>query len=357
MLEIFRMQVGQILGGRRRWFVLLGLVLPVLLSWTVVVNADVYRMEQRHAAEERRLALARQGPGPTLERVFWQGQDRFFVDGQLMVLADGVFFRNVGVRPNWTMIDAGGRLHLSDAGLWIDPERIEEVREQDIYSFADDRLARTDMFETGPDPRTFFAIFLFLVYPQVICLLLSLLYGTGVLGHELDNKTLPYLFTRPVPRWRFVLGKYLGIVAALVVPTFASLVIAWAIFTRGEHLDVLIGLLVGTLGALLAYNAVFILLGFITPRRAMIAALLYGIVFELVLSFVPALINQVTVTYYLRSLVSGLLGLELPSELARSAGDASVSLACLALGVIIAVTLLLSSLLAAHREYVVKDDA
>jgi ABC-type transport system involved in multi-copper enzyme maturation permease subunit len=357
MLEIFKMQVGQILGGRRRWLVLLGLLLPVLLSLTVVLKADLGRLERRHAEDVRHREIARQIPGPPLERIRWRGEDLAFVNGQVLLTRDGVSVAGQVSQPGWTMVDRQGRLILKGEQLWIDRSRIDAVRFEDLNWFNVASLEDPNDFGAGPPPRTLYAIFLFLVYPQVMCLLLSLLYGTGVLGHELDNKTLPYLFTRPLRRWQFVLGKYLGIVAALAIPTSASLAAAWAILTRFNHADVLGGVLLGTLGALLAYNAVFILLGFITPRRAMIAALLYGILFELVLSFVPALINQITVTYYLRSLVAGAIGLELPREVARSLGEASVALSWVALTVIIAVTLSAASLMAARREYVVKDDA
>lgn len=357
MLEIFKMQVGQILGGRRRWLVLLGLLLPVLLSLTVVLKADLGRMESRYAENARNREFARRVPGPPLERIRWQGEDLAFADDQVRITRNEITVAGQVQPLNWTMVDRQGRLYLRGGELWIDRSRIDSVRFEDLTSVDVWHSEEEDGFGSGPPPRTLYAIFLFLVYPQVICLLLSLLYGTSVLGHELDNKTLPYLFTRPLRRWQFVLGKYLGIVAALAIPTCASLVVSWAILTRLNHPDVLGGVLLGTLGALLAYNAVFILLGFITPRRAMIAALLYGILFELVLSFVPALINQVTVTYYLRSLVTGVIGVELPREVARSVGDASVALSCLALAAIVAVTLSASSLMAARREYVVKDDA
>ncbi len=87
----------------------------------------------------------------------------------------------------------------------------------------------------------------------------------------------------------------------------------------------------------------------------MITALLYGLIFELVLSFIPALVNQFTITYYLRSLVVEMLDLEVPHEIARIVGGASIPMALTALTAIVVVTLTLSSSLASRREYVMKD--
>ena len=69
--------------------------------------------------------------------------------------------------------------------------------------------------------------YLFLLYPQTLCLLLALLYGASIPGSELEGRTLTYLFTRPIARWRVVVGKYLAIVAAMLPPMLGSLVIAW----------------------------------------------------------------------------------------------------------------------------------
>jgi len=80
-----------------------------------------------------------------------------------------------------------------------------------------------------PGYETLLAVYLFLLYPQAVCLLLALFYGTSVLGDELDGKTLTYLFTRPLPRWHFVLGKYLGIGPGAAGPTALSLLAAWLI--------------------------------------------------------------------------------------------------------------------------------
>ncbi len=52
-----------------------------------------------------------------------------------------------------------------------------------------------------------------------------------------------------------------------------------------------------------AYAAVYLLLGVLFPRRAMVIAVAYTLIFELIIAFVPALINKLTVQYRLRALL------------------------------------------------------
>jgi ABC-type transport system involved in multi-copper enzyme maturation permease subunit len=201
------------------------------------------------------------------------------------------------------------------------------------------------------------AIYLFLIYAQAASLLLALFYGTSVLGEELDGKTLTYLFTRPVPRWQFVGGKYLGIVIALLPPTLLSLLLSWLVLSAPGGPSFFGAMAIGTGGALLAYNALFVLFGFLIPRRAMVTALLYGMFIELFLSFVPAMVNEFTITYHLRSLVVAMLKVDMPREIARMVGGATPAAAMLVLLCIVGLSLGLAAMLAARREYVVKDSA
>ena len=56
--------------------------------------------------------------------------------------------------------------------------------------------------------------FLYVMYPQSLCVLASLLYGASVLAGEIEDKTLVYLFTGALPRWQVLLGKYMATAAA-----------------------------------------------------------------------------------------------------------------------------------------------
>lgn len=105
-----------------------------------------------------------------------------------------------------------------------------------------------------------------------VCLLLSAFTATGVFSNEIENKTVLTVVSKPVSRPLFVVGKYLGIAAAIALAFFLlSTVLALAIrhrvmSTASDHFDMPV-ILFGVGGALIAivfataanylYNKVF----------------------------------------------------------------------------------------------------
>ncbi len=195
-------------------------------------------------------------------------------------------------------------------------------------------------------------IFLFLLYPQMMCELLSLLFASSLVSVEIDGQTLTYLFTRPVPKWRILAGKYAAMWVTLVMPVMASLVVSWLVLGATGGARLLSGMCLGVCASLLAYGAVFAFIGVVLPNRAMAVGLLYAMI-EFALSYVPAVLNNLTVTYYLRSLVARILDLKIPLEAQRIVGGASLPLSCAALLGIVLAALAASSWVVSQTEFVV----
>jgi len=59
---------------------------------------------------------------------------------------------------------------------------------------------------------------------SVIGLFISVFIGVGLVSKEMDKRTLYALLAKPVERWQFLLGKYLGLVMTLTVNTAAMIV-------------------------------------------------------------------------------------------------------------------------------------
>ncbi len=60
------------------------------------------------------------------------------------------------------------------------------------------------------------ALDLVMALQSVIGVLVAVATGTVLVQNEIQQKTLYTVLCRPLPRWRFVLGKYLGLSSALV---------------------------------------------------------------------------------------------------------------------------------------------
>jgi hypothetical protein len=101
----------------------------------------------------------------------------------------------------------------------------------------------------------------------------------------------------------------------------------------------------------LAYGAVFAAVGVVLPARAMVVGIIYGM-FEFALSFVPALLNEITVTYHLRSIVVRTINVEMPPELRRALGGASLWGSALALVIMVVAGLVVASFAVAAQQYI-----
>ena len=67
--------------------------------------------------------------------------------------------------------------------------------------------------------------------------IIAIFIGIGLVSKEIEKKTLYTILYRPVRRWEFILGKYLGLVMTLVVNT-ALMTVGFYIalmFTNGLH--------------------------------------------------------------------------------------------------------------------------
>jgi ABC-type transport system involved in multi-copper enzyme maturation permease subunit len=196
-------------------------------------------------------------------------------------------------------------------------------------------------------------VVLYVLYPQTLCILAALLYGASLLAGEIEDKTLVYLFTRALPRWKVLVGKYLATSVALSVLTSLSMTLCFVVFDAPFGLRVWLALFVAITGACFTYTAIFSLLGLLVPQRAIPVGILYGVVFELLLSSVPAVINELTTSYYLRSLAYWIADISLPPDIDEVVGlvTAPPVRAVLAILVISGVTLSLSALLIHRREW------
>ena len=109
-----------------------------------------------------------------------------------------------------------------------------------------------------------------------ILVLLACVFGTSVVSQEMEQQTIVYLLTRPVPRWRILLTKFLAaLLATILAVGLASLLLALG--TRGLHhwgrLPLGRDLLFLALGSL-AYGGLFLLLGTLLQRP-----LLFGLLY------------------------------------------------------------------------------
>ncbi len=156
-------------------------------------------------------------------------------------------------------------------------------------------------------PPEVLQIFLFVLIPMMVSMLGTFLWTASAVSSELEKQSWIYLAVRPGGRIAVLLGKYAVAVAwvlpAALVAATCSVVIIWISGCAGGHaLRTWFAIVRLSCLAVPAYAAIYLMLGSIFTKRAMVICVAYTLVFELVVSFVPALINKFTIQYRLRAL-------------------------------------------------------
>src|SRR5947199_10720901 len=72
-----------------------------------------------------------------------------------------------------------------------------------------------------------FGMMIWLLYLRFIVPILGVFYGTALIADEVDDKTITYLFTRPIPRSSVLLGKYLAYLACTVLLVLPSVMLVF----------------------------------------------------------------------------------------------------------------------------------
>ena len=215
------------------------------------------------------------------------------------------------------------------------------------------------------DGPVIFGLMIWGFYLRFSVPLLGVFYGTALIADEVEDKTITYLFTRPVSRGAVLVGKYLAYLAStgLVVLPSVMLVFFLVVPLLGGSIGTSFPDLVKDL-ALLAvglavYGAVFALVG-AWFKRPLLTGLVFSFVWEPIVVVVPGYMKRFTVSYYLQGLVphalpqdgivTSILSILQANEVIPSAGASLVGL-----GVILLGGLTLATWLVERREYVLEQ--
>jgi ABC-type transport system involved in multi-copper enzyme maturation permease subunit len=165
------------------------------------------------------------------------------------------------------------------------------------------QMSEMQMSLSAEESSFTFSMMLYVLLPQVVTPLGLLLWATPVVSSELEGQTWIYAVTRANGRRAVLLGKY--IVAILWSSSTAIVSAAVAVPITGMPNPLQSWIVISCLVVLsaFAYAALFVLIGTLFQRRAMITAFIYMIGVEAFMSLIPATINQLTVSYRLRSIL------------------------------------------------------
>lgn len=168
---------------------------------------------------------------------------------------------------------------------------------------------------TGP---LMFGMMIWMFFVRFAVPVLGVFYGTALIADEVEDKTITYLFTRPIPRGAVLMGKYLAYLGCTLCVVLPAVGLVWLlVIPMGGEFgaafpDLVTDLLLLTTG-LAVYGALFALIG-ATLKRPLLFGLGFVFGWETVVLAIPGYLKRFSVAYY----VQGLVPHTMPSDSAVS---------------------------------------
>ena len=155
---------------------------------------------------------------------------------------------------------------------------------------------------------TLFGLMIWLFFLRFSVPVLGVFYGTALIADEVEDRTITYLFTRPIRRGAVLMGKYLAYLACTGLVVLPSVMVVYFLLVPvgGGSLGAAFPALVKDLGllglGLAVYGAVFALVG-ASFKRPLLSGLIFVFGWEPVIVAVPGYMKKFTVAHYLQALV------------------------------------------------------
>ncbi len=151
-----------------------------------------------------------------------------------------------------------------------------------------------------------FGVLMWMLFLHFIVPVLAVFYGTALMADEIEDKTLTYLFTRPIPRGAVLVGKYLAYLACTVLVVLPAVMLVYFLVVPFREVGASFGTLLTDLGllglGLAVYGAVFAFVGAFF-KRPLVLGLAFTFGWEPTVMVLPGYLKQFTVAYYLQALV------------------------------------------------------
>jgi ABC-2 type transport system permease protein len=211
------------------------------------------------------------------------------------------------------------------------------------------------------DGPAIFGLMIWAFFVKFSVPVLGVFYGTSLVADEVEDKTITYLFTRPIAREAVLIGKYLAYLACTIFVVLPSIVLVWILVIPmggslgANFLDLVKDLAIVAVG-LAVYGALFAFIGAYFKRP-----LLIGLVFvfgweQAILAF-PGYLKQFSVAFYLQGLVPHAMPNDSFASMMQSIFRETPSLTASLfwMAAILVVFLTLAARIVARREYVLEQ--
>ena len=224
--------------------------------------------------------------------------------------------------------------------------------------FEETRNGVTTVRMTGP---AIFGMMIWIFYLRFTIPVLGVFYGTSLIADEVEDKTITYLFTRPIRKGAVLIGKYLAYLVCTIFVVLPSVMLVYLLIVPmrgtlgGAFLDLVKDLVLLALG-LATYGALFAFIG-AKFKRPLLIGLVFVFGWEQAALAFPGYLKYYTIAFYLQALVPHAMpndgALSLFQNLFRETPGLATSLVGLFL--IWGVFLSLAAWVVERREYILEQ--
>jgi ABC-type transport system involved in multi-copper enzyme maturation permease subunit len=205
-----------------------------------------------------------------------------------------------------------------------------------------------------------FGVMIWLLFLRFIVPVLGVFYGTSLIADEVDDKTITYLFTRPVRRSAVLMGKYIAYLVCTTLVVLPGVMLVYFLTVPFAQIGAGFRMLVTDLAllaiGLAAYGGLFALVGTVL-KRPLVVGLVFAFGWEQFALIMPGYMRRFTLMYYIQSLVPHAMPAEGVTSLLQSffTNTPSTLTCLLSLAGAIAVSLALAGRAVERREYVLEQ--
>jgi ABC-type transport system involved in multi-copper enzyme maturation permease subunit len=189
--------------------------------------------------------------------------------------------------------------------------------------------------------RDLAVMMIYALVPEAVCMLGLLVTMCPAVADELERGTWIHVAVRPGGRRALLLGTFLAAVIWTSVVGVVAAILAVVVVGVSKPLP-LVAMFAGlVILSAVGRAALFSLPAVILPKRALVASVAVGLVVEYLAGFIPAVVNQATVSLRLRSLLVAWMGWRqrLPVEMQLLVDPQSASVQVAAIGILAVVLL------------------
>jgi ABC-2 type transport system permease protein len=207
-----------------------------------------------------------------------------------------------------------------------------------------------------------FGLMMWFLFLRFIVPILGIFYGTSLIADEVEDKTITYLFTRPIPRSAVLIGKYLAYLASTVFIVLPSVMLVYFLVVpvgagsiAATFPSLVRDLALLALG-LAVYGALFAAVG-AWVKRPVLIGLFFAFGWENFALALPGYLKRFTIAFYTQGLVPHAMPQENLLSMLQSFFRESVTplQAIVTLAGVLVVSLALATRAVERREYVLEQ--